>query len=47
MNRVDIKTPDGTKWLTIPLKNFIEMKNNNIICHEEGNWRKSFKPIRN
>jgi hypothetical protein len=41
MSRVDIKTQNGTQWLTVPLKKVHqEDLINNVLCHEESDWRK-------
>ena len=41
MNRVDIKTGNGTEWMTIPLKKLHQGDLLcDIACHEESNWRK-------
>jgi len=39
-NRVQIKTPDGVKWLTIPLKNWHRGQLiNEVVVDESINWR--------
>lgn len=41
MSRVDIKTKDGSQWLSVPLKKFHqEDLISNVFCHEESDWRK-------
>lgn len=40
MNRVDIKTKNGSQWMTVPLKKVHQRDLiNEVICHEESNWR--------
>ena len=40
-NRVQVKTPEGVKWLTVPLKNFhLGQKISQVEINNEKNWRK-------
>ena len=40
MSRVDIKTKNGSQWMTIPLHKVHQGDLiNEVICHEESSWR--------
>ena len=41
-NRVQVKSPEGSKWLTVPLKNlYLGQPINQVEINNQQNWRES------